>query len=321
MIAAVTHAPLPMALFRGPDCERVAASPSFQALFEGRLPAKLRERLLDAHRSREQSELRVQLSSLGRARAYRIVVSPLPASEVLATCFDITELEQARDKAMRANMMKDQLLMAVSHDLRAPLSTILLWERILRDRVDDPAVREQALDAIRESTKAQSDLIGDLVDVFRVISGAVALEPVSIPLDSVLAAAIDEEADAARAKGVELEPAYVSPLGHVRADQRRLRHAVRKVIETAVKVTPGGQTLNISAARVRDTHTVSINQIDARRTPAATPSVAAMQMQLLVASELLTLHGGALDVIAPRDGGATVFEISLPAVRAASSRA
>lgn len=321
MSAAVSYAPLPMALFRGPENDRVAASLSWQALFEGRLPAKLRERLVDSHRTREQTELRVELSNHGRVRVCRIVVSPLPSSEVLATCFDITELEHARDEAMRANMMKDQLLMAVSHDLRAPLSTILLWERILRERVEDAQVREQALDAIRESTKAQSDLIGDLVDVFRVISGAVALEPVSVSLDSLLAAAIEEELDAARAKGVELEPAYVAPLGHVRADQRRLRHALRKVIETAVKVTPGGQTLNISAARVRDTHTVSINQNDARRTPAAPPSVAAMQMQLLVASELLTLHGGALDVISPRDGGATVFEISLPAARAASSRA
>src|SRR5262245_15889370 len=113
----IAHAPVPIAVFRGPQHECVVASGSWQQLFAPELPAILLERMDETYRNQQrlEAELRLRLTTLGPAtRTYRIVLQPLPGDELMATCLDQTDLRVAQADAERSRRLKEQLLMAVS---------------------------------------------------------------------------------------------------------------------------------------------------------------------------------------------------------------
>jgi K+-sensing histidine kinase KdpD len=323
MNATIAHAPVPIAVFRGPQHECVVASGSWQQLFEPDIPPVLLERLNETYRSQQRSEaeLRLRLSAHGpTARTYRIVIQPLPGDELMATCIDQTDVRLAQADAERSRRLKEQLLAAVSHDLRAPMSTILLWERVLRDRIDEVETRQRALDAIRESATTQSNLIAELVDAASVVNGTIELSRDSVALESVLATALEPQVAPARAKGVSFVSDYQPPLGHVHADPARLRQAFAKVIETAVRISPHGTTILISARRRRTSIVVTIGDSELDAHSRTLEPIAALELGLVVASELVALHAGTFEAMRPHAGNVPTYSISLPIVARRSGR-
>src|SRR5262245_48507135 len=253
------HAPLPIAVFRGPHHECIVSSAEWQQLFGPDVPLTLRAKLDHVHQSRELSEVEVRVRG---ARTYRTLIQPLPDDEVMAACIDRTDAQRARADAARSQRFKQQLLAAVSHDLRAPMSTILLWERVLRDRVEEVDVREQALDAIHESASGQASLIATLVDVSAVINGPGQLALDRVPFEPILGAAFERQLETARSNAVCLTRHYRSTLGHVDADSARLRLAFERVIETAVRNSPSGSTIVIAARRKAGALVTTIGERD-----------------------------------------------------------
>src|SRR5439155_23811467 len=113
--------------------------------------------------------------------------------------------QRARRDAEEANRAKDEFLAVVSHELRTPLSPILTWTRMLKSGRLDEEKGRRALDSIERSAKAQAQLIEDLLDISRIISGKLRLDVRPVRLASVAEAAVDVVRPAADAKGVELQ--------------------------------------------------------------------------------------------------------------------
>ncbi len=297
--------PSPVALLCGGDHECIASTRAWRDLFGAELPQPLRAAIDRAQDAREDQRESFSFD----ARDYEVAIENIAEDAVMVTCVDVTEVRRAEERAARAMWLNEKLLTTVSHDLRAPLGTILLWERILRDRYAETGVREQALDAIRESASSQSTTIAELVDVFRVLAGSLALEVATVSFSNVLSAAIGAADAGARPRGVSLKAACEADLGEVRADTRRLRYVLTKVIEMAVDVSARGQTVTVAAEHVGDSVIVVVG---AERTDRRF-GVAAPALDFMIASELLALQGGQLEPLEV-DTGAPGFALSIPLI-------
>jgi signal transduction histidine kinase len=113
--------------------------------------------------------------------------------------------QKARSNAEAANRAKDQFLATVSHELRTPLGAILGWARILRNSTSDPQTTTRGLEAIERNATAQAQLIEDILDVSRIISGKLRLIPQSVDLTAVVRAAVDSIKPAVEARRIRLE--------------------------------------------------------------------------------------------------------------------
>jgi CheY-like chemotaxis protein len=246
------------------------------------------------------------------------------------------EAELARERALRAeaerlNRLKDRFLAAVSHELRAPLTTLLLWERVLRDETAAPEMRAQALDAIHHSALAQSRLVGDLLDVSRAISGKLHVDLRRCDIEAVLADAVGAARLAADAKSVALSYRADGASIEVDGDAGRLRQVLDNLLSNAVKFTPAGGRVDVSLQLSRTALEISIADtgrgISSERipqlfkpfSPAQDPLSRAeggLGLGLTIARELVVLHGGTLVASSPGPGRGAVFTLTLPATRA-----
>ena len=162
----------------------------------------------------------LQLVLVGTMLELTVLVCEVPTGVVA----DVTTAEgrAARVDAEQANRIKDQVLAAVSHELRAPLTTMVLWERVLRDPSADEPARAQALEAIRQSTTAQSRLVADLLDMSRAISGKLYVDFRNVEVGKLINAAVEASVPAAKAKGITLSHECTFE-GEISGDASRLR--------------------------------------------------------------------------------------------------
>lgn len=214
-----------------------------------------------------------------------------------------------------ARRMRRQLLSALSHDLRGPMGTILLWEQLLRDRMDDPDIRRQALDAIREAATMQSELIAEVLELATALGEADQWSRRRIGLELVLSAAIEASMPAAHAKQLSLSPVLGAPLGTVDAEPARLRDAFAKILGTAIRLAAPGATIPIDGKRRDDVIELAIGAAVDELSPEH--ERAALDLGLVSASEILSLHAGSLESVRVRRGAAPVFRILLPAASGA----
>src|SRR6185369_7312460 len=111
----------------------------------------------------------------------------------------------ARNEAERANRLKDEFLATISHELRNPLNAIMGWAHMMRVGNLTPANVERAVETIYRNAKSQSQLIADLLDVSRIISGKLRLDVRTVDLRNIVAAAVDSIRPSAEAKSVRLQ--------------------------------------------------------------------------------------------------------------------
>jgi signal transduction histidine kinase len=233
----------------------------------------------------------------------------------------------ARADAEHANAMKDQFLAAVSHELRSPITTMLLWERILRDPSTSAALQKTAIDAIHQSAETQARLVGDLLDVSRAISGKLHIDLTAVDIDGVLVDAIAAITPIAVAKGIVIERHPGALVGAVLGDRTRVRQILDNLLTNAVKFTeaPG----HVLVAASRDTDFVTIDIADSGRgitadflpkifelfsqsDDALTRHAGGLGLGLAISRQLATLHQGTLTARSlGADRGAT-FTLTLP---------
>src|SRR5262249_20384083 len=147
---------------------------------------------------------------------------------------------QARTEAEEANRAKDEFLGTLSHELRSPLSAIRTWVHLLRRGTLDQTKAERALATIEESAKLQTQLIEDLLDVSRIVSGKFHLDARPVDLATVIDATIDTVRLAADAKEIELESRLAPVADEVVGDPARLQQGVWNLLANAIKFTPRG---------------------------------------------------------------------------------
>src|SRR4029077_4173824 len=162
-------------------------------------------------------------------------------------------LAEARAEAERSNEAKDAFLAILSHELRSPLSAMLAWVGILQRRSDDATTRTRAVAVLERSVRAQTQLINDLLDVSRIVSGKLQLERQPVDLAAELPGNIDTLQTLADTKGAIIGRELSQGPFVVMGDEPRLGQVVRNLVENAVKFTPSGGRVMVRLSQV-DSH-------------------------------------------------------------------
>ena len=231
----------------------------------------------------------------------------------------------ARAEAERASRLKDDFLATLSHELRTPLNAILGWSQILRRSRRGPEDIEKGLEIIERNTRLQVQLISDLLDISRVVSGKIRLDLAAVDLRATLKAAVDTLRPTAEAKGVHLEEA-LEPVTS-RGDPARLQQVAWNLLSNAIKFTPRGGHIHVTLARageravfrVRDTgQGISPDFLPCifERFRQADPSAArrhgGLGIGLAVVHHIVELHGGRVSASSDGEGRGAIFVVELP---------
>src|SRR5262249_17250663 len=144
---------------------------------------------------------------------------------------------------------KDDFLATLSHELRTPLNAILGWSQILRKDAADPELAE-GLDVIERNTRIQAQLIEDLLDMSRIVSGKIRLDVQQVDLGDVIKAAVASVRHSADAKNIRMQVVLDPLAGPVRGDPSRLQQCFWNLLSNAVKFTPKGGRIQVTLERV-----------------------------------------------------------------------
>ena len=350
--------PVPLAVFEGPEHRLQIGNAAWYAMF-GHAPvggasyreiAGPRDELASELDRARGSGLERRVSSIAyRARRagvalegfYSAVMQPIDDRIVVAYA-DITRevlarrstqaehrellasARAARAEAERSQRIKDWVVAVVSHELRAPLATIMLWEKALRDH---PGVRDRALEAIRESGVAQSRLIDDLFDISHAMSGTLRIDsrPLAIELD--LAGAVDRIRAAAAAKSLAIEHLVEPGLGEVVGDAHRLRQVLDTLLGNAVRFTEPGGRIAVTARSAGSAIEIAVNDSGCGFEPELASRLftpfgrdggppadrcGGLGLGLMIAGRLVELHGGTLVASSDGAGRGATFTLTLP---------
>ena len=253
---------------------------------------------------------------------------------MLGTVVDITNrkhaeiaLREAKTAAESANQLKDQFLATLSHELRTPLNTILGYAQMLNTDAIAPENRRRAMDAIERNAIAQHRLVEDLLDMSRITTGKVRLNPQSIALETVLRDALDGVKPAADAKGIQVTIECDLAAGTVNGDPARLQQVFWNVLTNAVKFTGNGGRIDVGLQRDGD-HVLTRVRDNGSGIPAEFLKFAfdpfrqgnagfdrtsgGLGLGLAIAKQLVELHGGTIALESDGTGRGTTCTIRLP---------
>jgi PAS domain S-box-containing protein len=238
-------------------------------------------------------------------------------------------LRQAKIAAESANQLKDQFLATLSHELRTPLNAILGYARMLRTDSIAPEKRQRALEIIERNAVAQNELVEDLLDMSRITTGKVRLDPEPVPVVTVLREAVEGIKPAADAKGLQLAVDYDPFAGTVRADTTRLRQVFWNLLTNSVKFTSDGGRVAVSLRR-RGAHVeIEVTDTGTGISPEFLPFVfepfrqaesrfdrarGGLGLGLAITRQLIELHGGTIAASSPGLGHGATFTVRLPCV-------
>ena len=237
------------------------------------------------------------------------------------------EILLAKRAAEEATRAKDEFMAVVSHELRTPLTAILGWARMLRTGRLDERMAARALDVIERNAESQNQLIGDLLDFSRIISGKIRLDVGRVELASVIEAAIDVVSPAADAKGIRLQAILDPKAGPVSGDAERLQQVMWNLLSNAVKFTPKGGRVQVRLARVNSSVEVAVSDtgcgISAEFLPyvferfrqadqTTTRRQAGLGLGMAITKHLVELHGGTIRAVSPGEGQGATFTLRLP---------
>jgi len=238
----------------------------------------------------------------------------------------LREAERARSEAELASRAKDEFLAVLSHELRAPLQGVLGWVSLLRDGRLDGGQQVRALHAIERSTRLQTQVINDLLDVSRIISGKLTVE--SRPLDVVGAVreAVERVRPAAAARGITLD-ASIADCGVSLGDAQRWQQVLGNLLSNALKFTPPGGRISVRCEHVGDEIVVVVEDDGEGIAPAFLPHVferfrqadasssrrhGGLGLGLAIARRLVELQGGRITAESEGVGRGARFTIHLP---------
>lgn len=237
--------------------------------------------------------------------------------------------QEARSDAERASQLKDEFLLTLSHELRTPLNALLGWSTLLKRKDLDQTRIRQGLDVIERNVRIQSQLIDDLLDMSRIISGKLRLNVQQVELVSIIEAAVETVRLSAMAKGIRLKQVLDPSAGIVSGDPARLQQVVWNLLSNAIKFTPKGGRVQVVLERV-DSH-VEISVIDTglgispeflpyvfdkfRQADASlTREHGGLGLGLAIVKHLVELHGGSVKVESAGLSKGATFIVELPLV-------
>jgi PAS domain S-box-containing protein len=233
----------------------------------------------------------------------------------------------ARAEAERASHMKDEFLSTLSHELRTPLNAILGWSQILKSSSAKAEDISEGLDVIERNARVQTQIIEDLLDMSRIISGKVRLDVQLLDLPGVVQAAVDTVRPAADAKGIALHMVLDSLAGPVSGDPNRLQQVFWNLLSNSVKFTPKSGRIQVVLRRVNSHVEVSVSDNGEGIKPEFLPHVfdrfrqadasttrrhGGLGLGLSIVKQLVELHGGSVTAKSLGAGNGATFTVSLP---------
>jgi PAS domain S-box-containing protein len=233
----------------------------------------------------------------------------------------------ARSEAEHLSHVKDEFLATLSHELRTPLNAILGWATLLRDRKVSAQDHERGLETIERNVRVQGQIVNDLLDMSRIVSGKVHLEVHPLYLHEVVNNAIETVRQSASAKNVRIQPLLDSAIGMVRGDPNRLQQVLWNLLSNAVKFTPSGGRVQIVLERVNSHVEICVADtgigipgeflpyvFDRFRQgdPSTTRRYGGLGLGLSIVKSLVELHGGTVRVKSPGENQGTTFIVALP---------
>jgi len=236
------------------------------------------------------------------------------------------EAEEARAQAEAANRAKDQFLATVSHELRNPLSPILTWSRLLNAGALDAETTRQAVAVIERCATSQAQLIDDLLDVSRIVSGKFRLDVRPLDLPRVIEAALQSARPAADAKRLRVDVVVDPNAGPVSGDAERLQQVVWNLLSNAVKHTPRGGHVQVRLERINSHVELSVSDDGDGIHPALLPRLferfqqgdaqggrqGGLGLGLAIVRHIVELHGGGVSAHSEGAGRGSVFRVRLP---------
>jgi PAS domain S-box-containing protein len=237
----------------------------------------------------------------------------------------------ARAYAEQANRLKDQFLATVSHELRTPLNAILGWARLLQSGRIDQKTAGHALEVIERNAKAQAQLIDDLLDVSRIISGKLRLNLSPVETAPLVEAALDAVRPAADAKGFRLSTDISVEVGPVPGDPDRIQQIVWNLLSNAIKFTPKEGEVFVSVNRNHSNVEITVRDTGQGIRPEFLPFVfdrfrqadssvtrthSGLGLGLAIVRHLVELHGGTVHAESPGEGQGATFRVCFPVLGA-----
>jgi signal transduction histidine kinase len=238
----------------------------------------------------------------------------------------------ARERATRAdaeaaNRSKDEFLAMVSHELRTPLNAITGWAGMLLAGKLDAERTRRAIETIERNARAQAQLIDDLLDVSRIISGKLRLAAGKVDVASIADLALESVRLAADAKGVALESHLEGRLGTITGDTDRIQQVIWNLLSNAIKFTPKGGRVVLRVERTADLLTIAVDDTGQGISPdflpyvfdrfkqadgSATRQKGGLGLGLAIARHIVELHGGTIEARSEGEGKGASFIVSLP---------
>ncbi|RYE92314.1 MAG: GAF domain-containing protein, partial [Myxococcales bacterium] len=288
-------------------------------LAQGRVLGVFSAAIVDSGRRLDEPQ-RELLQALGRQAGLIVQNSQLYESA-----------DQLRRQAEEASVAKDQFFANVSHELRTPLTSMLGWARLLREEpgVPDKALLDKGLATIERNARSQAQLIEDMLDLSRVVTGKLILHPAVVSLADAVDAALDSARPAAEAKRIQLEARIDPEAGTIVADPDRLQQVIWNLAANAVKFTPPGGTVRIGTRRAGSRCEITVEDSGQGIAPEFLPHIfdrfqqaqpgkaGGLGLGLTIVRHLVELHGGTIAVDSPGRDQGTRFTVTLP-IRAAS---
>ncbi len=224
------------------------------------------------------------------------------------------------------NRIKDEFLSTLSHELRTPLTAILGWTQLLHGETSTSEI-EHGLDVVERNAKAQSKLIEDLLDVSRISTGKLRINPKPVKLKSVIAAAVDACRPTAEAKGIDVGMVVDVEDDSVFGDPDRLQQVVWNLLNNSVKFTGSGGRIHVTVDRSNNLLRVRVSDTGKGISPKFLPFVfdrfrqadststrshGGLGIGLTIVRHIVELHGGTVHADSAGEGHGSTFTVHLP---------
>jgi PAS domain S-box-containing protein len=235
----------------------------------------------------------------------------------------------SRERAEAANRAKDEFLATLSHELRTPLNAMLGWTRLLCAGTLDDATARRGLEVIERNTRAQTQLIEDLLDVSRIISGKLRLEMRMVEISSAVSSAVESVRPAAEAKRIRIDVRVDDQASQISGDPNRLQQIVWNLLANAVKFTPKGGQVDVVVERINSHMEIKVTDTGAGIGPHFLPHVferfrqadssttrshGGLGLGLAIVRHLVEMHGGIVYASSDGEGRGSTFTVRLPVV-------
>lgn len=239
----------------------------------------------------------------------------------------LASAQAARAEADTANTIKDEFLATVSHELRTPLTAILGWSEMLLGGKLDEHDAKRAVETILRNARAQREIIDDLLDISRIITGKLRLEVCSVEMGQIIEAVVEGLRPAAHARNIHLQTTIDPRSGPISGDPDRLQQIIWNLLSNAIKFTPEGGRVEVRLEHCNSQVEITISDTGRGIDPELLLHVfdrfrqfdsssrrrhGGLGLGLSIVRQLVELHGGTVTAESPGAGAGTTFKVVLP---------